>query len=434
MKQYPVQHPVMMMQSDNSRAAFSRPWKRRLLGLLAALGLGAGMPGCASSNGEAEAAARRGGAVVELPSNSFSLQWRADLPLREDAVLRGMEINDERVFAWTASNNCYLISRESGFIDRIVEAGPPQDRLFKPVTLADRIVFVSTSQCTVLDRKTGKVNHTFSNRYGASSGAVGEATFIYYGQNHPSGGRVTARDTKPQPYDIPSLWELLTRGQVSATPALYQGSLFAGSRDGNVYAVRGQTRDALWPGLEGGVFKSSGELLADLKADKEGVYVASSDTKLYCLRLDTGRVNWIYYAGRPLRDLSSPVVTPQFVYLYVPQVGVVAIDKSGRQDVRTAKWSVPSGRQFLAHDERHVYLRNNQNQIMAVDKQSGQIRFTSKRNDFALYAVNNSDKDNSIYAATDRGQVFRVKPVLRAGSVGQIVGLDVSPADVVAVR
>ena len=399
----------------------------RLLGVAAAMGLGM-VIGCASNTSDDEEA-RRGGAVVEIPTNSFALQWSANLPLREDTALRGLDINEDRVFAWTTGNNCYLISRESGFVQRIVEAAPPQDRVYKPVTLPDRIVFVSTSQCAVLDKATGKVNYTFSNRYGASSGAVGEGTFIYFAENHPNGGRVTARDTKPQPYDIPPLWTLLTRGGVSATPALYQGSLFAGSRDGNVYAVRGANRDVLWPGLDGGVFKTGGELLADLKADKEGVYVASVDTKLYCLKLDTGRVNWVYYAGRPLRELSSPVVTAQFVYLYVPDVGVVAIDKSGRQDVRTAKWSVPSGRQFLAHDERNVYLRNNQNHVIAVDKQSGQIKFTSKRNDFTLFATNNSEKDSHIYAATERGQVLRIKPVVRAGSVGQVVGLDVEPVE-----
>ena len=409
------QHPDTTTQSGIcDQASWKLPWKRRLAGLVAAIGLGSAlMMGCSSNSSDAEEEAKRAGQIVEIPSNSFALQWRADLPLREGTVLRGLEINDDRVFAWTTNNNCYLLSRESGFVQRIVEAGPPADRLFKPVTLPDRILFVASSKCTVLDKKTGKVEYTFSNRYGASSGAVGEATIIYFGENHPNGGRVTARDTKPQPYDIPPLWTLLTRGAVSATPALYQGSLFAGSRDGSVYAVRGQTRDVLWPGLDGGVFKTGGELLADLKADKEGVYVASVDTKLYCLKLDTGRVNWIYYAGRPLRETSSPVVTPQFVFLYVPDTGVVAIDKTGRQDVRTAKWSVPTGRQFLSHDERNVYLRNNQNQIIAVDKQSGQITFTSKKNDFALYAANTSDKDNHIYAATEGGQVLRIKPVLR---------------------
>jgi outer membrane protein assembly factor BamB len=210
---------------------------------------------------------------------------------------------------------------------------------------------------------------------------------------------------------------------VSAAPAVYQGLVFAGSRDGGVYALRGENRDNLWPGLDEGYFKTNGEILADLQVDKDGVYVSSMDSKLYCLDINTGRVRWTYYAGRPLREDSSPVPTANFVYLYVPNSGVVAIDKSGKQETRSAKWIYPRGRQFLASDEKYAYIRGEDNSIVAVDKQSGQARFMSRRKDFSVFATNSTPKDSNIYACTPGGMLYSIRAVLKPGTVGEWVSL-----------
>ena len=114
--------------------------------------------------------------------------------------------------------------------------------------------------------------------------------------DHPNGGRVAAIDTKPQPYPLPPIWTLQTRGQVSAAPATTQDAVFAGSRDGGIYAVRAVDRENLWPGVEEGHFRTGGEILADVKVDRDGVYASSMDSKLYCLDPNTGRIRWTYYS------------------------------------------------------------------------------------------------------------------------------------------
>ncbi len=40
---------------------------------------------------------------------------------------------------------------------------------------------------------------------------------------------------------------------------------------------------------EGGVYVTQAPIVADVKADETGVYVASTDTRLYCLDRQTGR-------------------------------------------------------------------------------------------------------------------------------------------------
>jgi outer membrane protein assembly factor BamB len=357
---------------------------------------------------------------AQLPAGSFTAAWRAEIPL-EGKQLKQLTLNDEQVFALLSDNRCVWINRTSGRIASIAEAAKPQDTLFAPVTLADRVVFVSTSQLAVFDRKTTRLSHKNPLVFSASSGAVGDGHTVYLGEDNPAGGRVAAITTDQQPYEKSPFWELATRGQLSATPAVYQNMLFAGSRDGGVYAIRGSNRDNLWPGLPKGYFQTGGEIVANLHADKDGVYAASVDTKLYCLDINIGRLRWIYYAGVPLREASAPVVAGSSVYLYVPDTGMVALDKAGKAEIRQPKWVVPTARQFLASDDANVYLRTDDNTILAVDKATGQSRFSSRHNDFLVFATNTSAKDTNIYAATPAGVVYSITPVLKPGTVGQWV-------------
>src|SRR5215208_2420198 len=381
---------------------------------------------CSNSTTEAEGQSQKktpGKApeILEIPSGNFTANWRAELSLGQTQP-KAIYVNEDKVLLYTSDNKCIWLNRTSGHIVSIARAAKSTDRLFEPTTLQDRVIFPSTSEISVFDRN-GKLMHRNPLRYGASSGAVGEGRIIYMGEDHPNGGRVASIDTNPKAYDITPEWELMTRGQVSAAPAVYQGLVFAGSRDGGVYALRGENRDNLWPGLDVGYFKTDGEILADLQADKDGVYVCSMDSKLYCLDINTGRVRWTYYAGRPLREDSSPVPTANFVYLYVPQTGVVAIDKGGKQETRTAKWVYARGRQFLSSDDKYAYVRGDDNSIVAIDKQSGQPRFASRRKDFGVFATNSTPKDSNIYACTPGGMLYSVRAVLKPGTVGEWVPL-----------
>ena len=367
--------------------------------------------------------------VLEIPSGNFTANWRAELALGQTQP-KAVYVNDDKVLVYTSDNKCIWVNRASGHIVSIAQAAKPTDLLYEPCTLADRVVFPSTSQLSVYDRN-GKLMHRIPLRYGVSSGAVGEGRMIFLGEDHPNGGRVAAMDTSPHPYDVTPEWELMTRGQVSAAPAVYQGLVFAGSRDGGVYALRGENRDNLWPGLDAGYFKTDGEILADIQTDKDGVYVSSMDSKLYCLDINTGRVRWTYYAGKPLREDSSPVPTTNFVYLYVPQIGLAAIDKGGKVETRPAKWVYSRGRQFLSSDEKYAYVRADDNSIVAVDKQTGQARFASRRKDFRVFASNANPKDSSIFACTSSGILYSARAVLKPGTVGEWVAAP-SPLDAVA--
>jgi outer membrane protein assembly factor BamB len=379
------------------------------------------LAGCTANAGPEEADREAPGKIVEVPVSHFASVWKTEAPLQGS---KGTEIflNDDKIFVYRADNYCVWVQRNSGVLTAITEIAKPRDRVFAPVTLPDRVVFPSNTQIEVYDRK-GKLMHKNPTRYATASGAAGDAKTLFIGEEHPRGGRLMAIDTEPMDVPRTPIWELQTHkgSAFAAAPVFFQGLVFAGSNDGGIYALRAESRDGLWPGLDDGYFPTGGEILADLAADKDGVYAASVDGKLYCLNLNTGRINWVYHAGRALREESDPVVTLNFVYIYVPTIGLVCIDKAGKQEVRRAKWTIENAIQFLSSDEKNAYLRTNDNSIIAVEKSTGQVKFKSERKDFVAFAVNTHVKDTSIYALAADGTLHCIRPVLKPGVIGEVV-------------
>jgi outer membrane protein assembly factor BamB len=270
----------------------------------------------------------------------------------------------------------------------------------------------------------GRKLRTLDLDYSLRGPGIGSGKRIYVGNNADNGNRVAAIDVERDYAN--TRWQLMTFGAVSAAPALHKGVLYIGSEDGRIYAVT-ETREPHWP-LEGGVFLTYGSIRADIKADDFGVYVASTDSKLYCVDRSNAKVKWQYFAGAELRQ--SPIITPKTVYLAVPGKGVVAINKTEGKYNREPDWVVADGVQFLSEDNKYAYIRRNDNVIVAIDRETGEAAFKSKRADFDLFASNDKS-DGVIYAATTNGQVMAIQPVLKPGSVGELV-LNANPIESIA--
>jgi outer membrane protein assembly factor BamB len=229
---------------------------------------------------------------------------------------------------------------------------------------------------------------------------------------------------------VPTVWELMIpHGGLQSTPAVHKDVLYIGGGDGNVYAVAAANREAVWP-LKDNVFKTEGPIVADLAADETGVYVASTDTRFYCLNGGSGRLKWQYYGGRPLT--GDPVVTATQVYLPVPDAGIAAFAKGDGEYNRRPLWLAVGMSKFLAEDEKHVFLlRAADNVIVAVDKLTGEQLFESTRRDLTVFGSNHAP-DGTIYAASKTNRVLAIKPVLRPGVVGELVWNETDVTDDVA--
>jgi outer membrane protein assembly factor BamB len=346
-----------------------------------------------------------------LPAQSFARQWTAELDLQRDNVEQ-IHVRPDMVFAYTQRRHSYVLNRGGGHLEGI-HILPREMRVRGPVVGSERIVYPTSATLEVFDLR-GRRLQTVPLPRAARSGAVGRGAFVYIGLDYPGGGRISAIDvSRPHAH---SAWERMTFGGVSATPAVYEDVIYAGSEDGRLYAIQADG-DGAWGLPHGSYFVTGDRILGDIAADRMGVYVASTDSKLYSLDRHTGRIQWTYFAGAPLT--SGPIVTSDMVYQQAPGQGLVAIDKAEGQMHRTPRWVSRDAVRVLSEDQRHVYVQRRDNRIAALDKQNGEVRWESGRTNFRVFGTNLHDE--MIYAATREGEIVAIRPVLRGGTVGELV-------------
>ena len=366
-----------------------------------------------------------------LTARTFARQWATELADGASNPVNAVHVVDKYVFAYRQDGSSSVMDKATG---RLIEVDHPKGgsvRLHAPVILRDRIVYPTTTHLEVFElgghyvphplRPTDETDKPFSQElsFPVRSDAVGFGKLVFFGADFRSSGRAVAVDMT-RTY-VPDVWTLMTpKSFVSSTPALSKDAVFFASERGLVTKVSIEDRKPLWS-LPEGQFGTYGGVVADLVLDPSGLYVASTDTKLYCLAEASGRLKWQFFAGESLRE--APAVTKDLVYQVIPTRGLAAIDKNIGSDAsnsRSPRWVAAGITRFIAQDDTYAYATTSDNHIVALDKATGQERFRSRRNDFAAFAVNTSG-DGMIYVADDNARVTAVKPILQSGAAGEVV-------------
>jgi outer membrane protein assembly factor BamB len=381
-----------------------------LLGLLLLAG------GCANKDQQST------GGFGELPSGSFKADWTARLELGARERVKEIHLRGDSVFVYTTANNSYMLSRSGGHVQAIHRVGG-QSNIEAPVILQDRILYPTNTGLAQFDLK-GKRLEPIELGVSLRGGADGTGKLVYVGTDHPNGGRLVCIDLD-RVYS-PAKWELLTIAGVSSTPTVYQSIVYFASEDGLVYAVN-ENRAAVW-GLPGGVYRTGGKITADVVADDFGVYIASFDTKLVALHRSTGKLRWQYFAGVPLA--TTPAVTRDRVYQFVPGKGIICINKLEGEYTREPVWTVSATTQLLGEDDSAAYLRTRDNHVIAIDRKTGQPKFRSESR-FDAFATNT--RDGKIFVATRDGTIQALSAVKTPGEVGHRAALD-TPAELALSR
>jgi outer membrane protein assembly factor BamB len=353
--------------------------------------------------------------VALAPVGSLTKAWSFPLDLdKKDDVIRGLYLRGDTLFVYTQRNLVVAFNAAGGSVTYATPVTPDAVHLKPPILVRDQHAFPAGSTIEMYS-KAGKFVESVDCTHSIRSPGTPHNQRIYLGLDYPAGGRLAAIDLTRK-YDR-ALWELMTFGGVSAAPAVYQNTIYCGSEDGRCYAIS-EDRLAVWP-LPHSAFDTDGPIKADVKADESGVYIASMDTKFYCLELGSGKLKWQYYAASPL--LEAPVVTANSIYLVVPNNGIVALNKTEGKFNREPRWIAKGAKRYLAEDEKNCYLLSGDNHIAAYDKNTGELKYRSKRNDLVAFAINANPKDSTIYGATVNGEVFAIKPVNKPGTVGMMV-------------
>lgn len=352
--------------------------------------------------------------VQQIPPGSFAIQWPAPLGLKNDAI-NALYLRQDMLFAYSQDDVVYALTRNGGAIQFSNNVAVGGGTLRPPVLLADYLVYPISSSLEIYTRR-GRQMGSVPMGNAVSSPGIANGDIIYIGVTAGAYGRFVAMDVT-HPTNVPR-WSVLFRGAITAAPAMFKKLIYVGDEAGNLVALSHENGAGSWPLLgPNSAFQTRGSFVSDIYADENGVYAANTDSKLYVLNPENGKILWQYYAGEPLK--RAPAVTRTMVYQYVPGTGVAALDKTAGEFNRQPKWTVKDAIQFASEDDTHAYLVRRDHSLVAVDKSTGKVQFTSQKRKYDVYATNTTDA--MIFASTKGGNIVAIKPVLAAGEAGVLV-------------
>jgi outer membrane protein assembly factor BamB len=178
------------------------------------------------------------------------------------------------------------------------------------------------------------------------------------------------------------VWVFKTGGPIWSSPSVVEGTIYFGSNDGNIYALKADSGNVVWQ------IKTGGRVMGRPTLDGPYLYVLSDDGLLYKLARKTGKSIWQFdtHGGPVARDLpradsavydyltSSATVVDGTVYVGSADKRLYAIDAENgnekwhfeTQGIIRSTPAVASGRVFFGSYDHDIY---------AVDAKTGALQW-----------------------------------------------------------
>jgi eukaryotic-like serine/threonine-protein kinase len=162
-----------------------------------------------------------------------------------------------------------------------------------------------------------------------------------------------------------------------SSPAVFNGRVYFGSSDGNVYALDAKTGIVQWS------FETKDIVHASPAIANDTVYVGSWDSYLYALNAETGQEKWRFKTGEDpvvhnqVGFQSSPAVSDGTVYVGCRDGHVYAVDAATGKK----KWDYSTSQSWVngtpALRDGVVYVgTSDTHRFHALDAKTGRLLFT----------------------------------------------------------
>ncbi len=171
---------------------------------------------------------------------------------------------------------------------------------------------------------------------------------------------------------IKPIWTFQCEDEIRGGSMIYNGTVYTGSYDNNLYALNAATGEFIWK------YATDGGIVSRPAAFEENVYFGSEDHRVHAVSARSGKVVWTYYTDDRVR--SSPRIAENHLFIGSDDKFLHAINLvTGRDAWRFDTGAEIRGTPFVANDL--VFIGNEAGDFFAVDFR-GQVkwRFKAKRN------------------------------------------------------
>lgn len=295
------------------------------------------------------------------PAALKGVKWKVALP---GAVIASPAVESRLVYAASTGGYLEAVDRETGAVEWKFDA---KSRIVSsPAVAGDAVYFEAYDGFLYsLNAANGKPGWKFKT----------EGEHRYTAKNLH--GMLPAGETRPDPWD-----------SFLSSPAVWNGAVYFGSGDGNIYAVDAATGALRWKFHTGDVVHASPAIADGM------VFLGSWDGYFYALDAATGAEKWRFKTGDDTRFHnhigieSSAAVAEGTVYFGCRDAHVYALDE--RTGEKKWSWAEPNGswvNTSPAVSKGVVYFGNSYGgQVFAADAKTGKILYTVDFKGWPIYA------------------------------------------------
>jgi glucose dehydrogenase len=182
-------------------------------------------------------------------------------------IISSPAIAGDVIYVGSTDGNLYAVNLSSGAMKWKFET---KARIVSTPAVADGVVYFSSYDGLfyAVDAPTGKLKWSFKN--------AGERRFA---ARHIHGS-LPAAETMPDPFDV-----------YLSSPAVWNGTVYFGSGDGNVYALHAATGEIQWKFHTGDVVHASPAISGG------ALFIGSWDSYFYAIDATSGREKWRFKTG-----------------------------------------------------------------------------------------------------------------------------------------
>jgi eukaryotic-like serine/threonine-protein kinase len=280
------------------------------------------------------------------------LKWKfhtGGLIISSPAIAGGL------VYVGSTDGNLYAVNLNSGMMKWKFES---KARIVSTPAVADGVVYFSSYDGLVyaVDAFSGKLKWSFKN--------AGERRFA---ARHIHGALPVA-ETMPDPFDV-----------YLSSPAVWNGTVYFGSGDGNIYALHAATGAIKWKFRTGDVVHASPAISGGT------LFVGSWDSYFYAIDATSGQEKWRFKTGEDpdihnqVGIQSSAAIVDGTVYFGCRDSHLYALDAvTGKK-----RWSFSTGSSWVISSPAilngKVYFATSDSTLLfALDARSGKQIFSLK--------------------------------------------------------
>ncbi|MEW6379983.1 MAG: HYR domain-containing protein [bacterium] len=198
-------------------------------------------------------------------------------------------------------------------------------------------------------------------------------------------------------------WKWSAGGRIYSSPAIgADGTVYAGSDNGQICALRSQNGSLKWSYETGDSINSSPALGQD-----GTLYVGSLDGRLYALT-QNGSLKWSYQTADEI--YSSPTVGPDgTIYVGSLDNSLYALTQDG-----SLKWSFRTGDDIycspaVGPDGSTIYIGSLDGQVYALNARDGSLKWSYKTG-YWIHSSPAVGSDGTIYVGSLDGRIYALKP------------------------